>query len=423
MATTDDQKRAAAREAAKLVEHGMRLGLGTGSTVAYFLDALAERIKTETLGVTCAATSVATERRAAGLGIKVTALDSVLDLAVDGADEVEFGSLRLIKGLGGALLREKLIAESSHRFVVIADQGKLVSRLGERSKLPVEIVNFAAARTIARIRDIGLTVELRKRPDGTVFLSDNGNVVVDCVLPAGTEAVSLHHALKSIAGVVETGLFLAGCDCALVGYDDGSTRRFDGDVFARLGVSAMIATLRALSLPRLARKPLVAVMGVSASGKSTIGAMLAGVLDVTFCDGDDLHPASNRQKMHAGQPLDDNDRMPWLHRVARQLRGWREAESGGVIVSSLLTRRYRDLVRGGTKDIALIHLVGDRDLLAGRIAARHGHFMPAELLDSQFATLEPPGEDENVIVVNVDASPIAIVRTIVERLTERERCF
>ncbi|MCF3945824.1 ribose 5-phosphate isomerase A [Acidiphilium iwatense] len=420
MTTQDDQKRAAAREAAKLVEPGMRLGLGTGSTIAHFLDALAERVKTENIDHACVATSVTTERRAAELGIKVTALDGVLDLAVDGADEVEFGSLHLIKGLGGALLREKQIAESSHRFVVIADQGKLVSRLGERSKLPVEIVNFAVARTLARIGELGLLAEPRKQANGKAFISDNGNVIADCVLPGRIDAVALDRALKSIAGVVETGLFTAGCDCAIIGYDDGSTRCFEGDVFAKLGVSTMIATLRALRLQHLAHKPLLAVMGVSASGKSTIGAMLAGVLGVPFRDGDDLHPASNRRKMHEGKPLDDNDRMPWLHRIALELRGWRDAGSGGVIVSSLLTRCYRDFVRGGSDDVTLIHLDGDRDLLADRIANRHGHFMPAKLLDSQFATLELPGEGENAIVVKVDASPIEIVRDIVERLAARD---
>ena len=420
MITVDDQKRAAAREAAKLVESGMRLGLGTGSTIAHFLDALAERIRTENLDVVGTATSVATERRAAELGIRITALDGVLDLAVDGADEIEFASLHLIKGLGGALLREKQIAESTHRFIIIADRAKLVARLGERSKLPVELVTFAATRTLARIAELGLRAELRKRPNGELLVSDNGNLIADCLIPARIDAVGLDHALKSIAGIVETGLFTAGCECAILGYADGGTRRFEGDVFAKLGVSTMIASVRALRPPRLARKPLLAVMGVSASGKSTIGAMLAGVLGVPFRDGDDLHPASNRAKMHAGKPLDDDDRMPWLHRIALEVRGWRDAGSGGVIVSSLLTRRYRDFVRGGTDDITLIHLDGDRDLLADRIANRHGHFMPATLLDSQFATLEPPGEAENPIVVRVDASPIEIVRTLMERLAARE---
>lgn len=414
--SADDQKRAAAREAVKLVETGMRLGLGTGSTIAHFLDALAERIAAENIDLTCTATSVTTERRAAELGIHVASLDGLLDLAVDGADEVEFGTLHLIKGLGGALLREKQVAQSTHRFIVIADESKLVSRLGERSKLPVEIVEFAMERTLARLGELGLDPVIRKTAADGNYRTDNDHLIADCTLRTGADPASLDAALKTIAGVVETGLFIGGCAGAIIGYADGSVRRFDGDVMAQAGVAAMTATLRQLNPPRPDGKPLIAVMGVSASGKTTVGAMLASCLDVPFRDGDDLHPDANREKMHAGYPLDDDDRMPWLHRIAMELRNWHENGSGGVMVCSLLTRRYRDLVRNGVNDLILVHLDGEKALLAERIARRHGHFMPPALLDSQLDTLEPPQDDETAIVVSIDASPIEIVRNVLVRL-------
>jgi ribose 5-phosphate isomerase A len=417
MTDTDTQKRKAAIEAAKLVESGMYVGLGTGSTVGHFLTALAARIEAESLQISCAATSQATERRARELGITVIDLQDRLDLAIDGADEIEFGSLRLIKGLGGALLREKIVAQSAHRFVVIADEGKLVRRLGEHVKLPVEITIFGAARTMARLEALGLQPAFRQAPDGSRFVTDNGNLIADCALPSGYDAAAIGAALNTLAGVVETGLFLEGCAAAFVGFADGSVRRFEGDDFARAGVAGDIATLRAMGIGSVRRKPLLAVMGVTASGKSTIGAMLAGCLAIPFVDGDDLHSAENRAKMHAGHPLDDNDRLPWLHRIGAQIRAWRQAGSGGVIVSSLLTRHYRDLVRGDFADLILIDLQGERDLLAARIAARHGHFMPSRLLDSQIALREPPGGDEAVISVDISMTPAAIVATVIDRLT------
>jgi ribose 5-phosphate isomerase len=413
---TDTQKRNAATEAARLVDTGMHVGLGTGSTVAHFLTALAARIAAEGLSISCAATSHATGQRARELGIPVIDLAQPLDLAVDGADEIEFGSLRLIKGLGGALLREKIVAQSAHRFVVIADQGKLVGRLGAHVKLPVELANFGAERTFGRLTALGLEPAFRMAADGTRFVTDNGNVIADCRLPAGRDAAAVGAALKTMAGIVETGLFLEGCAAAFVGFADGTVRTFEGDCFARAGVAGEIATLRAMGVAPVFPKPLLAVMGVTASGKSTIGAMLAGCLDVPFVDGDDLHSEANRAKMHAGHPLDDNDRMPWLHRIASQIRAWRQASSGGVIVSSLLTRQYRDLVRGDCAELVLINLQGSRAVLEARIAARRGHFMPSRLLDSQIALLEPPGSDEAVITVDIGMTPTAIVEAVIDRL-------
>lgn len=411
----ENGKRAAARLAVGLVESGMRVGLGTGSTAAHFIDQLGARVRAEGLDIECVATSDLTATRAEFLGLRLVPLDGSLDLAVDGADEVEFGTLRLIKGLGGALLREKLVAQSARRFVVIADRSKLVTRLGAHSKLPVEIVRHGADRTCARLAELDLAPVLRANA-GSPFVSDGGHFIADCTMPKGIVPEAVESALRSIAGVVGTGLFLSGSACAIIGYPDGSTRQFDGDAVSAAGLAPAAATLRCLGLPKPNIPPLIAVMGVSASGKSTIGLLLAELLGVPFCDGDDLHPESNREKMRSGRPLDDEDRMPWLHRIAMRLAEWRTRRCGGVIVSSLLTRRYRDLVRGGAGPFTLVHLDGSRDLLAARIAARRGHFMPASLLDSQLAALEPPQAGEDAIVVSIDESPVGIVRRIMRSL-------
>ncbi|MGC9270065.1 ribose 5-phosphate isomerase A [Acidiphilium sp.] len=416
MITADAQKRAAALEAVKLVEDGMHLGLGTGSTSGHFIEAIARRISNENLKIIGAATSQATEHHATSLGIPMQPLRGLLDLAVDGADQIEFGTLNLVKGLGGALLREKQVAESARRFIVIADESKLVSRLGAQTKLPVEIVAFGIERTLARLAELGMAPELRMAAPGQPYRTDNGNLIAHCTINENFETSALERAIKTIAGVVETGLFIGHCASAILGFADGSTRAFLGNQLAASGLSPLIATLRQLNLPRPRVRPVIAVMGVAASGKSTIGSLLAAGLDLPFIDGDDLHPPGNRAKMRAGHPLNDNDRLPWLHRIAGQLGVWRQTGSGGVIVSSLLTRAYRDRVRSDCPDLILVNLVGDRALLAARIAARHGHFMPASLLDSQLATLEPPGADETVMSIDVAASPLQIVASLMRRL-------
>ena len=139
----------------------------------------------------------------------------------------------------------------------------------------------------------------------------------------------------------------------------------------------------------------IVIMGVSGCGKSTVGAALGAALGIPYRDGDDLHPAANVEKMRAGVPLSDEDRWPWLDRVAEVLR-----EDAPVIVGcSALRRVYRDRIRaGGGGPVQFVHLVGSRNVIAARMAARTGHYMPTTLLDSQFATLEPPGPDEAVAV-------------------------
>ncbi len=154
----------------------------------------------------------------------------------------------------------------------------------------------------------------------------------------------------------------------------------------------------------------VVVMGVSGSGKSTVGAALAQRLRVPFADADDFHPAANIAKMSAGQPLDDDDRRPWLEEIGR----WLAAHPEGAVVScSALKRDYRDQIRAHAPGVELLHLDGGREVIARRQASRPGHFMPASLLTSQFDTLEPLQDDEHGLVVSVDQSVDAIVERYV----------
>jgi len=153
--------------------------------------------------------------------------------------------------------------------------------------------------------------------------------------------------------------------------------------------------------------PIVA-MGVSGSGKSTVGAVLAGRLGVAFEDADDLHPEANIAKMSRGEPLDDSDRYPWLERIGEWLA---EHERGGVIACSALKRKYRDQLRHHCSTVEFLHLAGGRDVIERRQASRPGHFMPASLLTSQFETLEPLAPDENGVVIEVDGSVDQIVES------------
>jgi gluconokinase len=158
------------------------------------------------------------------------------------------------------------------------------------------------------------------------------------------------------------------------------------------------------------------VMGVSGSGKSTIAAMLAHRLHWIYEDGDWFHPQSNIEKMHHGEPLDDADRWPWLHAIADWIDATRRSGRHGIVACSALKRAYRDILVGARRDVRIIFLKGDRDLIARRVAARADHFMPSALLDSQFKALEEPKADEHPVTVSIVPHPREIVETIVSEL-------
>ncbi len=222
MSDIDAQKKAAGETAARLVESGMVVGLGTGSTAAWFVRALGAR----GLDITCVATSQATAELALSLGMKIVELGDTrpIDLTVDGADEIGPG-LSLIKGGGAALLREKLVWEASRRCVVIADAAKQVQTLG-RFPLPIEVVAFGHKTTALRICDalseceIGIAPRLRMK-DGQPVRTDGGNLIYDVACGRIAEPAALAFALKSVTGVVEHGLFLDLADEALIGTVEG----------------------------------------------------------------------------------------------------------------------------------------------------------------------------------------------------------
>lgn len=224
--TPDDMKRQAAAKALELVEPGMRLGLGTGSTARHFVDLLGEKVKAG-LDVLCVPTSEATRVQAESLGIPLTTLDETpaLDLTVDGADELD-DDLQLIKGGGGALLREKIVAMASDRLVVIADGSKRVARLGA-FPVAVEVIPFGWRSTLSWmetcIEEAGCTgsATVRQTPDGKPFKTDNGNLIVDCAVGRIEDPELLDDLLKSVPGVVETGLFLGIADTAFIATPSG----------------------------------------------------------------------------------------------------------------------------------------------------------------------------------------------------------
>ena len=220
MSEQDNQKRRAGEYAARLVEPGMWVGLGTGSTVRFALDALEQRWRVEPLRFTATATSVATEDRARAIGIPLVPLTrpDAIDLTIDGADEVA-RDWALIKGGGGALLREKLVAQASRIFVVVVDSAKLVDRLG-RHAVPVEVVPFGWEATQSRIAAEGGMPQLRG-DIAAPFRTDNGNFILDCQFPLITNPARLHAILKLLPGVVETGLFPHFASRIIVGTEAG----------------------------------------------------------------------------------------------------------------------------------------------------------------------------------------------------------
>jgi ribose 5-phosphate isomerase A len=221
-------KQRAAEAALKFVRDGMVVGLGTGSTADQFLQALGAALKAGKIrDIRGVPTSRQSERRAEQLGIPLATLAQCPhpDVTVDGADEIA-PNLDLIKGLGGALLREKIVAQNSGKLVIIADSGKTVSKLGEHSMLPIEVVQFAHDVQEAFLASLGAVPALRRGPDGSTFVTDNGNYIYDCRFAGGIDRPhELELALKSRAGIVETGLFLGIASVAIIASEDGVEER------------------------------------------------------------------------------------------------------------------------------------------------------------------------------------------------------
>jgi ribose 5-phosphate isomerase A len=217
-------KRQAAERAAEWIEEGMVLGLGTGSTVRHLLDVIAERRSNgEWRGIVGVPTSEDTFRRAGALGIPLATLAEQprIDLTIDGADEVD-PALRLIKGLGAALLREKVVASVSERMIVVADVSKVVDRLGTRAPLPVEVDRFALAAVEPFLRAEGAEPTLRRGADGGEVVTDGGHLIYDCRFPEGiADPEALEARLSGRPGVLETGLFLGMATAAVIASEQG----------------------------------------------------------------------------------------------------------------------------------------------------------------------------------------------------------
>lgn len=217
-------KRRAAEYAVSLVRDGQVLGLGTGSTAKYAIEALALMVQ-DGLEVKGVATSKATERQAKALGIPLIELNETtrIDLTIDGADEVD-PDLNMIKGGGGALTREKLVAIASNRRVMLVDESKLVDTLGQTRPLPVEALSFCWVLTSRLLQDLGCAPKLRLAA-GQPFVTDNGNCILDCAFPPIAKPAELEKAIKLVPGVVESGLFVGLADTVVVGYDDRTELR------------------------------------------------------------------------------------------------------------------------------------------------------------------------------------------------------
>ena len=221
--TSEQEKKLAGEAAAELVSNGMVIGLGTGSTVRYFIERLG-MLADEGISVTGVPTSLATERLAIQAGINLATLEDrpELDMAVDGADEVDKG-LDLIKGMGGALFREKVVAKASKRFVVVVDSSKLVSRLGERTPVPVEVHIFGWKATKKWLRSLGCEPALRMSGPAP-YITDNGNFIIDCSFGAIPEPAALEQRINNVPGVLENGIFAGMTSLLIVGRGSGVER-------------------------------------------------------------------------------------------------------------------------------------------------------------------------------------------------------
>ena len=224
-ADRDALKRAAAEAAVELVQDGMVVGLGTGSTAAFAVEALTRRHR-EGLHFIGIPTSERTAALATAANIPLTSFAEhhQIDLTIDGADEVERGTLNLIKGLGGALLHEKIVAAASRRLAIVVDGLKLVDRLGARTPVPVEVVAFGLEATQAALESIGATARLRRSATGDSFITDSGNRILDCSFGPIADPARLEERIRRVVGVVESGLFISRANVVFVANTSGVHR-------------------------------------------------------------------------------------------------------------------------------------------------------------------------------------------------------
>jgi ribose 5-phosphate isomerase A len=383
----DTLKRAAAEAAVKLVKNDMVVGLGTGSTAAFAIQALG-RCHRQGLRFVGIPTSQRTAAQAAAAGIPLTSFSEhrLIDLTIDGADQVERGTLNLIKGLGGALLHEKIVAAATRQLAIIVDSTKLVDQLGTNVPVPVEVVAFGLEATQAALEVLGASTRLRLSTPDQPFITDSGNRILDCKFDRISDPARLEDRIRRIVGVVESGLFISRADPVFVA-DASGVRRLDSARSHR------------------GTPPILVVMGVSGAGKTVVAKELTARLGWAFEEGDSLHPELNVAKMHAGIPLTDEDRRPWLERVAAWIDAQRAKKQPGIITCSALKRSYRQIIIGDRPEVRLVYLRGGWELLTEHLAGRHGHFMPSSLLRSQIDTLEEPDPSEDPLVIDEGVPP------------------
>lgn len=381
----DVLKRGAAKAAVELVENDMVVGLGNGSTAAFAVEALGQR-RREGLRFVAIPTSRRTADLASAMGIPLTSFGEhrQIDITIDGADEVERGTLNLIKGRGGALLHEKIVAAATRQLAIIINSIKLVDQLGTNAPVPVEVVAFGLEATQAALEVLGASARLRLSTSDQPFVTDSGNRILDCKFDRISDPARLEERIRRVIGVVESGLFISRADPVFVG-DTSGVRRLNSARSHR------------------GTPPILVIMGVSGAGKTTVAKELAARLGWAFEEGNSLHPELNIAKMHAGIPLTDEDRLPWLERVAAWIDAQRAKKQPGIITCSALKRSYRQIIIGGRPEVQLVYLRGGRDLIAEHLVGRSGHFMPSNLLQSQIDTLEEPDPSEDPLIVDEGA--------------------
>lgn len=394
----DAQKSAAAIAAVEMVEDGMVVGLGTGSTAFFAVEALARR-HAHGLRFVAIPTSERTRAQASAAGIPLTSFAEhrQIDLTIDGADEVERDTLNLVKGLGGALLREKIVANASGRLVIIVDATKLVDRLGERAPVPVEVVAFGLEATQASLEALGARTRLRLSPGGDAFVTDSGNHILDCTFGLIADPARLEERIGRIVGVVESGLFIGRAGSVFVA-DASGVHRLDSPRVHRGG------------------PPVLVIMGVPGAGASMVAQELAGRLGWACKEGDTFLAEANVAKMQEKQPLTDAGRQQWLERVAGWIDGQRANKQPGIITCSALERFCRRIIVRNRPEVRLVYLRGGPDLATRHLAAPEGDFTPASLMHGKIDALEELLPEEDALVIDVGASAADAARQIIRLL-------